>query len=252
VAYSLEFNSVDLADYGLVVLNEGLPVNFEASSVQLENRGYSWNSVKVPRIITLDVAVVAASLTTLKSYLDSIKENLNYYNAQELKLDIFSGRYWNAKFQSFTGRIISPTYYSGQLVFKADDPAAFSTTETTSGPTNVDADPKSIYITPGGSASIRPVYTLTAGAQITTATIKMKNDNTSEEIEWGGGSETIDNGEVLTIDCENWIVNLEGTADMDTVDGQFPVLVPNTTNEIIVTGFGAAGTLTTVYRDRYI
>jgi len=103
--------------------------------------------------------------------------------------------------------------------------------------------------TTGSTASIEPVYTLTAGENLVAVTIKLANVTTDEELQWTG---SLANGEVLEIDVPNWIVNKEGAASMATVTGQFPRLAPGAANTLTVTGFSTTGTLNITYRNRFL
>ena len=98
----------------------------------------------------------------------------------------------------------------------------------------------------GGNALIRPVYTIVSDAIDGAATVVLHSDNTDEEIEWSGALAI---GTEIVIDCVNWVVTKDDVEDMSSVSGQFPTLVPDTTNLILTSGF--TGSLTVTWRNRY-
>ena len=245
--YSLSFNGTDLESYGLVVNSKNIPFTQETQLVQFQERAYAGKSKAIARTISLPVSVTATSWTTLKSQLDTIFGILNLREDAELILSPDTGRYFLARLDSIDGKIMSPTLWQGQLSFICQKPFAYAVTPfDTTYPVN--ADPKTIILTVAGSANTDPVYTLTAGANLTGVTIKLKNTTTNFELCWTGN---MLNTDTLEIDCEFWIVELEAVASMSTVTGKFPYLVPGI-NSIQVTAFGVLGSLRVQYRARYI
>jgi len=222
-----------------------IPFSQEASSVQLLDKSIADDSLKPPLIITLEVAVTGTSGADLDGKLDSIRKALNEYGDRELALDYLSDRYWMARFNRFTGDYLSPDVFKGTLEFICYDPLGYGNSDISHEYT-IDENPEGIVEDTGGTGIIRPVYTLTAGAILTGVTIILVNTNTKEQIEWTG---SMAEGEELVIDTDRWIVELEGVASMGTVEGQFPTLVPDTSNLILVSEF--SGTLTITYKNRY-
>lgn len=238
-----------MSDYGLYLNSHSIPLMQDAEHAQLDDMAYAWDSKRTPKQLPLSVSIKADSITDLKSKIDSIRSALNERTDKELALDLYDDRYWLARLRSFTGNIISPTLFQGKVDFICYDPNAYDNTETSSD-YSIDADPKSVYEETGGTALIKPVYTLVAGEDLAGATIKVKNDNSSEEFIWAGNMSITD---IFVIDVTRMYVTLEGASAMDGItQQQFPLLVPNTFNEIIVTGFGSLGTLNITYRSRYI
>jgi hypothetical protein len=219
-----------------------------AETVQLPDRAYAPYSRYQPKTLTLPVIVKASSSTQLKSYLDSIRRICGQLEEKKLIIDILSDRYWMARYEGITGQFVGQVAFDGELVFIADDPLAYAISRTSSD-FNIDADPDTIEETVGGTAFAKPLFTFTAGEDLTDITLLIENIDTGEELQWEGSLST---GEELTIDVPLWIVKVEGTADMANVSGQFPRLIPGETNHIKVTGFGSLGTLNITYRDTYL
>ena len=246
---SIEFNSVDLSDYGLVVM--GASINRQPqtpNALQLHDRAVAGPSGRRPRIIPIRFMVTATTRAQLDTYLDAIKLAIVTEDEAELRRDTLSGRYWNAVLAEFDGDYISPIAFSGWMNFQCADPRAYDDTETSSD-YNIDADPKTVTEAVGGTDYARPVYTLTAGENLVDVTIEVESLETGEVIEWTG---SLANTEVLEIDTANFLVEKEGAASMATVSGEFPRLMPNQNNRIQVTGFSTTGTLNIKYRDTYL
>jgi len=249
----MNFNSVDLADYGLTALLSS-PIPW-MPPLKHGDTGAHWRTYQsytelLPREITLDCIVTAADRATLISYLDSLSLLLSPTNDEKkLQLDFPTGRYWNAKVsQGVLWEPVSQDTAMGSISFICSDPRAYDDDQTSS-PFDIDADPDTVVETTGSTASIEPVYTLTAGENLVAVTIKLANVTTDEELQWTG---SLANGEVLEIDVPNWIVNKEGAASMATVTGQFPRLAPGAANTLTVTGFSTTGTLNITYRNRFL
>ncbi len=250
MANSIDFNGFDLSDYGLV-LTHGNPQDFQqlSDSQQIEDIAYSFNPKHQPMVFRLDVDVIAATRATLDSYLDSIKAIIVTEIAARLEFDTIIDRYWMAKLDAFNGGYRAPGYFSGVMIFRADDPLGYDNTEVSSDHA-IDTDPKTVVETPGGTGYINPVYTLTAKENLGAITIKLENISTDEELQWTG---TLTTNDELEIDVANWTVKKNDVDDMDII-GQFPRLAPNTANSIKVTALysSVAGELNITYRNRYL
>jgi len=247
LANSLSFGGTALSTYGLAVTSHGLAVAQDATAIRIQDKAFAWRSSLAPEIISLGVDVKAGSLATLKSYLDSIKTILNTREDAQLILDMFSDRYWLARFESLNGNLNGRVGWSGNLIFIAHDPLAYSTSETDHSH-NIDADPDTVVETAGGTANAEPVYTLTAGEALGAVEITLENLTTGLSLTWSG---TLADADKLIIDVANWLVTLNDTPDMSTVTGRFPYLKPGA-NSIKVTNFSDSGTLDIVYRARYL
>jgi phage-related protein len=245
------FNSVDFSAYGLVVNDDDSPTaSRDIKTSQVLDTAYASIPLAQPKQVKLNVKVSADDLTTLTGYCDTIKRLLLLHKVvKELKLDTLSGRYFNALCISVDLQAVAPKVVSGSITFLCADPRAYAVTPTSSDHT-IDADPKTITETPGGSAYIEPVWTLTAGETLSSATISLANETTGETMTL---TISMVDEDVLVINSQTWEVTLNGTnvmADLASTH-QFPQLSPSVANTITVTGFGTTGTLKITYRDTY-
>jgi len=168
---------------------------------------------------------------------------------KHLTLDFPDDRFYKAKLDNpIDWEIITHKLARAELSFICPDPLGYSSSETSSDH-NINADPKTVTETTGGTAYIEPVYTLTAGEALNDVTIKVENTDTGEELQWQG---SLANGEKLEIDVGLWIVKKEGVASMADMSGKFPRLLPGFANSIKVTGFGSLGSLNIKYRNTYL
>jgi predicted phage tail component-like protein len=236
-----------LPDYDLSVISSNF---FEFSQslpyTQLQDYaligGYKRNALG----LKIKVVIQGTNAADVISNLDNVKKTLVSEEEKELILDSISTRYWNARLESLDGDFVANTAWQGTITFLCPDPLAYSTTETSSD-FNIDADPKTITETVGGTAITLPVWTLTAGETLTDVTIKLENVTTGEELQWTGS--LVDEDE-LEIDSQYWTVKKNGTVVMN-ITGEFPRLKPGA-NSIKITGFSTTGTLNVKYRNRYL
>lgn len=244
---------VDLSAYGLIVTHSNIPdFRQQYESQLIQDISYGFKSKKPPKIIRLEVSILAATRAILDGYLDSIKSTIVTEIAKTLTLDTITDRYWNAKQTTFEGTYMAAGLWQGIMVFQADDPMAYDNTEVGVGNDYpIGAVETTIIETPGGTGYINPVYTLTAGENLTDVIIKVENLTTDEELQWTGSLTT---GQELEIDVANWVVKKEGMENMSSVTGEFPRLAPNRANSIKVTALysSVAGNLNITYRNRYL
>lgn len=245
---SLNYDANDLSVYNLVVTSSRANILEQlVPFVQLKYKGYGSGIMRSPKNISITIAVTGISRANLDSNLDNIKKLIATETDSKLIFDILSTRYYMARTEKFDGQYISKLSFMGTIDFVCTDPLGYSTTLTNSNH-NIDSDPKTVTETTTGTGLIDPVYTLTAGENLTDVTIKLENLTTDEELQWTG---SLANGEVLEIDVPNWIVRKEGSASMSTITGQFPRLMPGA-NSIKVTGFSNTGSLDIDYRNTYL
>ena len=247
------FDSVDLSDYGLSVQRSSLssfmpPIR--ANYIEIADKAYDCRAYLSPRIIRLAVIVTGTGEVNLISNLDDISKLLNPVNGvKHLTLDFPDDRFYKAKVDNpIDWEIITHKLARAELSFICPDPLGYSTSETESNH-SVNADPKTVTETTGGTAYIEPVYTLTAAEDISPATIKVEAVDIGEELTWAGN---LSNGDILIVDVPLWIVKLNGTASMSDVSGQFPRLLPDYNNSVKITGFGSLGSLKIQYRNRFM
>jgi predicted phage tail component-like protein len=219
----------------------------EVDSVQLHHRAFAGDSKVQPKVISLNIAMTAASIATLESNIDTVRRLLNTQVDEHLILDSLSDRYWLARFQNLTGKPKN-LIFEGNIDFLCLDPYAYGNSVISSDYTD-NEDPEEITITPGGSALIEPVFTLTSTVVDAAATIRVRNDTLGMELTWGPGA--IGVGGQLVIDSSIWHVTLNGVASMSLTDpsGLFPVLSPGVANLIQVYGF--TGNVNIAYRNKF-
>jgi len=247
----MKYNGTDLSDYNLtakIISPASFMPSIRSSYIEVADKAYDFQAFLRPRIIELEVYVTGDNKADLISNLDSISLLLSpTEGTQPLVLDFPSDRYYNAKVNSpLDYQIVHHKLAQGTISFICPDPRGYDN-DNTSSDFNIDADPKEEAV--GGTAYVDPVYTLTAGQDLTGVTIKVENTDTEEELQWTG---TLTSGQVLIINVGTWYVTKQGAASMATVTGQFPRLKPGMTNHIKVTAFGTNGTLNIAYRDTYL
>lgn len=245
MANSLSFNGTDLSAYGLYVLTRDIPVQQQIDAAQLQDRAYADRSKVITKPISLAMEITGADAATLKANVDAVRRILNIQTDGQLILDMQSDRYWLARFEKLTGNYMYRVF-EGTLDFICYDPYAYDVEEEDNDHL-VDGSPETVLETTGGTARIEPVYNLTADAPLPATTVGILNVDTGMILEWTGDLVATD---VLIIDCQLWLVKLNGVASMATVGGQFPYLLPGQENELSITGFH--GNLNITYRNRYV
>lgn len=246
MANSFTFNSVDMVDYGLVVSSHSKPFVQATTSSQLRDRAYAFDSLRPQAVMALEVSVEATTNANLLSYLESIKTELNLRDNSNLTLDLYTDRYWLARFESMSGGFRGPVTWGGTITFILHDQAAYDNDETESDPYTIDEEAEECSETVGGTEKTRPVFTLTCNDTLADTTVSIYNTTTEETIEWTG---SLVPNDVLEIDCEDYLIKLNTVASMTTVEGQFPHLLVGV-NLITISGF--RGTMVITYRERYV
>lgn len=254
MSYSLKFNNIELNLYGLTVAlsASALAALLSADTVQLADRVYAPSSLAPAKTLLLPVVVQADTSAQLFSYLDSIKRICGQKEAGQLILNIQTDRYYTARFESFVGRRASPLVFEGELRFVADDPLAYAVSTVTSGPHTIPDAEETFEVVVGGTAYVKPIYTLTSGDALTGITLLVENTDTDEEFSWGPGN--VGDTKDFVIDVGTMYATNDGASAMADVTGQFPRLIPGATNHIKVSDFfdTIAGTITIVYRPAYL
>jgi len=242
----ITFNGIDLTPFGLEINKFSSPISQMVSFVNLEHRSFAFKGKKVTKPITIGITVFGTNLSDILDKLDSITFAINQPLECPLILNHQPDRYWMVHFSDLTGDIQGESVFSGQIKFNAGNPTAYGISEIDKN-ISIDEDPKNFTETTGGNALIYPTWSLT-GSAIPSATVKVENESSNEELTWTGA---LVEGDVLEIDTENWIVYLNSVPSMNTVSGKFPKLLPNQTNNIKITGFGTTGTVNLKYRNRF-
>jgi len=241
---SFTYRGYDMSAYGLIVKSREIPMQHDIDALNLHYRAFATDSKIIPKTISLSVAVTAATVVTLKTNLDTIKRILNTQTDETLILDSLTDRYWKARFKNLSG-VFKVLTFDGNVEFLCLDPYAYGTSLISNDYDDA-AEPATINETPGGTALIEPIFTLTSSVDDGAADIKVNNTTLGMEIEWTGA---ITIGAKLEIDSSLWHVSLDGVASMATVSGQWPVLSPGVVNIIEVYGF--TGNVNILYRNKY-
>jgi len=249
----MKFDSVDLSDYGLtarIISPAPFMPPVKTSHVEIADKAYDFRAYLQPRTIDCEVLITGTAKANLISNLDAVSALLSPVNGlKELVLDFPDDRYYLAKVAAaIEYEIVTHKLARGSIQFICPDPLAYDN-DAVSRDHDIDADHQTVTETTGGTAYIEPIYTLTAGEDLTDVTIKVECIETLEELQWIG---SLTNGQELVIDVANWIVKKEGSASMATVSGQFPRLLPDQANHIKITNFSTTGSLTIGYRNRYL
>lgn len=251
--WSLKYNNIPLSDYGLYVSmsESSLTALLSSDIMQLQDGAYAPASRAPAKPLVFGIVVTATTSALLFSYLGDIKRICAQKTAGQLILGIQTDRYYTARFESFTGRRVSPLVFEGEIRFVADDPLAYSTSETTSGPHAITSGDVTFDIPVLGTAYVKPIYTLTSGDALTGITLLVENTDTDEEFSWTGNVGAIKD---FVIDVGTMHATNDGASAMAAVTGQFPRLIPGTTNHIKVSDFFNAldGELNIVYRVAYL
>lgn len=247
--HSLNFNTYDLSVHGLTVMNHTMDDFLqEVDFRQLIDVAYPFGATRVAKPISFDIAIIGIDTTDTRLKVDLIKGILNQRDTKHLILGSRPDRFIRVQFRSLSGRYASPCVFMGDLDFICPDPVAYDITEKAS-VFAINADPGIVTETTGGTGSIRPVYTLTAGETLTNAMIQIECIEAVEALRWVGSLALND---VLEIDTVNWVVKKQGVESMIGVSGRFPRLLPAITNRIRVTGFGVLGTMVITYRNTFV
>ena len=252
--WSLKYNNIDLSTYGLyIAMSEASLATLLSSDImQLQDGAYAPASRAPAKPLTFEIVVTATTSALLFSYLGDIKRICAQKTAGQLILGIQTDRYYTARFESLTGRRVSPLVFEGELRFVADDPLAYDINETTSGPHAITGGDVTFDIPVLGTAYVKPVYTLTSGDALTGITLLVENTDTGEEFSWGPGN--VEDGHDFVINVGTMHVTNNAISAMSLVTGQFPRLIPGITNHIKVSDFFDTldGELNIVYRVAYL
>lgn len=121
---------------------------------------------------------------------------------------------------------------------------------TASGPTNIDADPKDLTVSPEVAVETPAVITITAATTLADGfVIEQKvGGNVRKTMSYAG---SLINTDVVEIDAVAGTVKLNGSNDINNFEGQFPTAMPYDisgsarTHTFTITGTGYAGTWAT-------
>lgn len=263
MADSMHWNGVDLdVTVGRFAVPFSAPVRDNGVDLTGRDGGFaartlfSKSQLVIP-IVVQGVAVQEPAQTARENFLsrlETLKKALNTRATGELYLDALDDRQWLCRYAGASEiQWAGPNAGIIELRFIADDPFAYSRTLTTA-EVSVNSTQKSFTLTPGGSAEVRPVFVIEAGAS-SAALVVLENEQRGERLSWGNA---LASGKDLRIDCARQIVEISDAGQDDwvssmlLVDGVFPSLSPGVANDMVLYGVGSGATLTATWRDRYL
>ncbi|MEN6537598.1 MAG: hypothetical protein ABFD60_07050 [Bryobacteraceae bacterium] len=253
MSFSFSFNGVDFSSLGVKVNASGpewIPApKFDIITVPGSDVALANASRYQARALKFSGVVIGASFADLTAKMDAIALALNERNDCILSVDAIPGRYWMARLGGPIVAELRRTSAKVDFSFIANDPHAYSTTETD----DVQTWPRAAWeITPGGTHEIAPAVIFEATGAATVVVIE--NSDTDERISWAG---TLATGNRLKFDCATWRVWFDqaGLDDWElsqaTVSGTFLTLRPGVANNLRLLA-PAAGSLRLIYRERYV
>ncbi len=219
--------------------------------LEVGHRAYDFGGYLKPRTIRVSAMVEGSSSADLRGNLDAISRVLNpQLGLQNLVLDFPNdSRYWSARVSApVVWKPISPTVVFGTITFIAPDPCAYSDTLTTTSEV-ITASPQTVEVTPTGStAYVYPIYRILMSDDLDDD-VTIENDNTGETLTITGGWNDTDtyNFDASDMTCDSLV-----SGYITEITGQWPYLVPNVENDIIVTGLANDATVSVVFRNRYL
>jgi len=245
----MNFAGTDLTTKGLEVLRISGQTYMPQINSPLQpilNKAIVFTSTLQSRIIKVSVVVKKDSEADLKTALDDLMLILNpQLGEQTLYLDWPNAlRYYTAKLTDMSDWDTSGGNFAlADLTFTCADPMAYSTTQVDED-TLITSDTQTVTTTPGGSAIIRPVITITFTAN---DTITIENTDTGESVVF----DTDGAAGSIVIDSDGYTV----TGDVDGgFTGQLPRLLPGQLNTLTIkNAYGASnGNCNITYRDAYL
>lgn len=128
MAYSLTYNNTPFSTYGLIVEHHSINLTRKTDSLQLPDRSWAGKGQAAPAVITLQVAIVGVSTADMLSNLSIIRGLLDQEEECALLLDLYTDRYWLAKFSTLDGNMVAPSLWKGTLIFTCYDGKAYAIT----------------------------------------------------------------------------------------------------------------------------
>lgn len=261
-APSIKYDGSSLSTHGLLLLRGPYPgappYRIDVQGIPYRHGGVSLGSFTEPRNLECQVLIQGDDPDDTLANRDAVFNVLNTDRERALLFENTSieGRQWYARLREASfDRWLGGTGMTYRLTFSASDPTAYAATATET-VEDIESDPDSYTITPGGNLFAEPVWEIknTGASATSSGTISLSNAATGESIGWGG---SIPAGGVLRVDAKRWIVELDsGSGFVPVMSGldasdQFPTLLPGVSNSITVGGV-ATGELTVTYRDRWL
>lgn len=267
MAWSLSYNDTNLSTYGLYVMRGDLPIDGAANRAGMDLAGrdgaLSSPTVYGARGFSVPCIISASTPTALQTYLDTIARILNEREDCQLKFDgELSARYWLARYVGGSAPVlVSPTMAEWVLNFIADDPHAYSTTESTATATltaKAAGSSETKAATVGGSDFAYPDIEIVASSA--TDQVKVGNETLDQLGIWTSAGATSDLaiGDTIRFRSDRLylLVDIKRTgsdsytAAMDGFSGRFPAMSPGVSNTL--TFWNIDGALTIRWRNRYL
>src|SRR5574343_152369 len=133
MAHSMTWNGTALSTYGLIVrLATPAPtLSRTYESKQTQDRAWAGKGQGAPSVFNLPVVIVGTSSSNLLSRVSTVRGLLDQEDECTLAFDMYTDRYWMAKFDSMTGDYTSPTTWEGTIIFTCHDRKAYATAAST-------------------------------------------------------------------------------------------------------------------------
>lgn len=131
MAHSINFNTVDFGPLGLTMTSHILPMARVTDMTRVQDRAWANDSKLRACPFSMIVTITAASRAALATNLATIRGALLQSEDCVLKLDIYTDRYWNARFERLDGSFVAKDMWQGTLDFICNDPSAYANSATT-------------------------------------------------------------------------------------------------------------------------
>ena len=189
--HSLTYNGTAFSTYGLIVrLATPSPTLVRSyDSIQVQDRSWAGKGQAGPSIFTLSVVIVGTSAANCLSRVSTIRGLLDQEEECALSFDMYTDRYWMAKFDSLEGVFTAPTVWEGTLIFTCHDGKAYANAPISGAPQtfalNAAATADAIYsiaLDPDGDF----IYITTYGAQVVLKLSSIDLSLIATSVDYGG------------------------------------------------------------------
>jgi len=138
--HSLTYNGTAFNTYGLIVrLPTPSPTLVRSyDSIQTQDRAWAGKGQAGPGVFTLPVVIVGTSSANCLSRVSTIRGLLDQEEECALSFDMYTDRYWMAKFDSLDGMFTADMVWEGTLIFTCHDGKAYANTPISGAPQTFD------------------------------------------------------------------------------------------------------------------
>ena len=247
---SFSFDDVDLSAYDVYILKKPVRSTLPAArdrfvEIPGKHGGYYFGGMYDAKRFNVECVVKCLSRAALLTRLDEIAVLLDTRKGfKKLVFDDQPDRYLMAKVVDRIDSRLNGGIATLSLSFVAADAFAYGISEINDTRT-VDETPETVTITPGGTAPIEPVITLTISGVCSNISI--------EHLEMGQTltiNESFVATDIVLIDTSLWLVKINGVVAMNNVSGMFITLKPSFNNSIKFLNTLCTAKFT--YRNRYL